>query len=220
MDFGEIAKSVRDQFVMVADAPVPFIASLLFAGWLIWLAVKHTFATRLENARSTIDLQDRQLQDYKDKLDGASPEQAKARLDALEQRIEDGFRALAPRRVSDEQRQAMVAILDAEHGNHVTIAQDAAIADARPLAQGIAAVFHAARWTTSSAMVMGLGNPPPSGVGLMVQDQNNLTPPQRAIYNALQAAGIAFDIQNGGVGINEPGGRQSVAEIIVTSPLA
>jgi hypothetical protein len=218
--FDSTVASVSQQFATVLAAPVPFLLVVGIVGIVIWRFLSHHYSGRLSAKDDLLTLRQAQLDDYKEKLSGASPDEAKARLDALEQRIEDGFKALAPRTLSDDQRQKLVEILDGLNGNHVIISQDAAVADARPLAQSIAAAFLAARWTASTPMVMGLGNPPPSGIGIKVPDQNNLSPPQRAIYDAFKAAGIPFDIQNGGAGINGPGRPVSVAEIVVTSRLA
>ena len=99
MDWGEISKNIWAQFATVANTPIPFFAALLFAGWLIWLAFRHTYATRLENLQSTVNLRDTQLQDYKDKLSGASAEEAKQRIDALEAIVA----SIAPRKLSDAQ---------------------------------------------------------------------------------------------------------------------
>ncbi len=64
MNSGEIASAIADQFVTVWSAPIPFLAAILFAGWLIWIYVKREYATRLANAQSTIDLLDRRLQTH------------------------------------------------------------------------------------------------------------------------------------------------------------
>jgi hypothetical protein len=55
---------------------------------VVWLIVNYSYSTILSNKNSQIELQDRQLSDYKQKLDGASPDQAKAKIDALEKTID------------------------------------------------------------------------------------------------------------------------------------
>lgn len=219
MDIDQIAQTIGTSFVTAWNAPIPFLAAML-VGWVIirWF-IKGQFETRLANADSTISLQDRQLNDYRDKLDGATPDEAKARLDALEQRFEERFNALAPRKLVDNQRQRMVEVLETMPGDHVTVAQDAAVADARILAQGIISAFNAARWTAEMPMVMGVGNPPASGIALRVNDPANLTAPQKVILKAFQEAGIEIDIQQGGAPHDMPGRPLSVAEILVTSRL-
>ena len=219
MDPDQLAAAVGRQFVTAWNAPVPFLAALL-AGWLIlrW-HIKGQFDTKLTNAQSTIDLRDRQLQDYKDKLDGATPDAAKARIDALEERIENRLNALEPRSISDNQRATMTAVLDSFAGCHVSIAYDAGLAEARTLAQKLTAAFHAARWTATNPMVIGVGNPPPSGIAFRVPEAENLTEPQRAILAAFRAAAIGIDVQGGYQNHQMPNEPLVIADIVVTSPL-
>lgn len=216
MDPGEIAKSIWEQFVTVGNAPVPFIAAVLFSGWLIWLAVRREYATRLANADSTQALLERQLQDYKDKLSGATPDEARARLDALEARID----AMGPRRLTAEQRQRMAVILDQHKGRAIEITSDASSADATQLARGLALAFNGSGWHTQTATALGIGNPPASGVGIIVPNPASLAPEQHAVAQALTAAGLAYDIQQGNLRQPNPFERpKPVAEILLTSRL-
>jgi hypothetical protein len=215
--FDSTVASVSQQFATVLAAPVPFLLVVGIVAFGIWKFLSHHYSGRISAKDDLIALKQAQVDDYKEKLSGASPDEAKARLDALEQRIEEGLEALAPRTLSEDQLQKIVQVLDGFSGSHVTVAHDAVVADAAPLARSLSAAFLAARWTTSMPIVMGLGNPPPSGIGVKVADRNNLTLPQQAICDALRSADIPFDIQQGGDGYNLPGRPVSVAEIVVTS---
>jgi hypothetical protein len=72
-----------------------------------------------------------------------------------------------------------------------------AVADARGLANDLKFAFQSNGWNVQSPMVMGLGNPPPTGIALHVADQNALTAPEFAVKSALEAARLEFDIQGG-----------------------
>jgi hypothetical protein len=61
MDPSSIAKEIADQFVTIWHAPVPFFIAVAIAGWLIWLAVRREYATRLANSNSTIDMLEKRL---------------------------------------------------------------------------------------------------------------------------------------------------------------
>jgi hypothetical protein len=76
-----------EQWAVVTAAPIPFAIAVVVAAGLIWLAVGWSYSGVLASKNGQIELQDRQLADYKQKLDGASPDQAKAKIDALERRV-------------------------------------------------------------------------------------------------------------------------------------
>ena len=56
MDFDTIAKSLAAQFVTAWHAPIPFLAALLLASYVIWKVVQREFSMRLANADSTIGM--------------------------------------------------------------------------------------------------------------------------------------------------------------------
>jgi hypothetical protein len=76
-----------EQWAVVTAAPIPFAKAVAIAGGLIWLAVGWSYSSILSGKSAQIELQDRQLADYREKLKGATPEQAKDKIDALEHTI-------------------------------------------------------------------------------------------------------------------------------------
>lgn len=215
MDWGQLAASIGEQLAFVVNAPVPFLAVALVMSWIIWHVVQREYATRLVNSASTIDLLSRQLQDYKDKTGSDTADEVKARIDALESRIEE----MAPRRVRENQRLAMVPLLDPFSGHAVSISSDAASADSAQLSRGLAEAFHSAGWLVQTPMILGLGDPPRSGIGVGVPNPAQLTPPQIAITNALRAANLEFDLQSRNTGhrLGDQNRPQDVAQIILSN---
>ena len=69
-----------------ANLPTFFVILVLMVG-AVWIVVNWSYSGVLASKNGQIELQDRQLADYKQKLDGASPEQAKAKIEALEKTI-------------------------------------------------------------------------------------------------------------------------------------
>jgi hypothetical protein len=222
MGIDELTKAITGEWVVIAHAPVTFFASLLVIAFALWKIIQWQYGAQLTNAQSALTLRDAQLQDYKDKLSGATPDEAKARMDALENRIDEilpQLAALSPRKVSKEQTQIMVRFLDKFPECWVEVASDAGSADADQMSKGLVAAFAGARWRVQTPMVMGVGNAPPSGVGLRVPDPVNLSPQQQAVADALTAADIAFDLQIGRVPSDWPGAPSPVAQIILTTRL-
>jgi hypothetical protein len=76
-----------EQWAVVTAAPIPFAIAVVVAAGLIWLAVGWSYSAVLSGKSAQIELQDRQLADYRDKLKGATPEEAKAKIDALEDKV-------------------------------------------------------------------------------------------------------------------------------------
>lgn len=213
MDFESIAQNVGTQISTVAKVPIPFLLAVLFSSWIIWSVLKHSYAVRLENAASIKDLLERQVQEYKDKLSGASPDEAKARMDALEARLD----SLAPRTLSSDRRNQMLRFLDNFRGCNISIAYDAAVPDARNFAQSLIATFNSAGWRVTAPMLMGISNPPSTGVGVIVQDPQRLTEPQKAVCAALSAIELPFDVMNG---LSDRGRMDIEVEIIVSQNLS
>jgi hypothetical protein len=215
---GDLLTTLRENWEVIARAPLAFAIWTAALAALCWAVLSHLKSNQIGDLESRLNLRDDEIAEYKRKLDGASPDEAKARIDALEQRVEDGFKALAPRDLSKEQKQKMIAALDRQRGHHVTVVQEAGVSDARLLSRKIADVFLAARWTTSTLTMLGFDDPPPGGIALMVMNPDSLNAPQIAIHEAFRAAGIEIDVKQGLEGIDEPDKPQSVAQIIITSP--
>jgi hypothetical protein len=69
-----------------ANLPTFFVILVLIIG-AVWFVVNWSYSGVLTSKTGQLELQDRQLADYKQKLNGANPEQAKSRIDDLEARL-------------------------------------------------------------------------------------------------------------------------------------
>jgi hypothetical protein len=63
-----------------ANLPTFFVILVLMVG-AVWVAFSWAYGGVLASKNGQIELQDRQLADYRDKLKGATPEEAKAKID-------------------------------------------------------------------------------------------------------------------------------------------
>ena len=184
---------------VVKAAPFPVFIFVLIAGAMGWLisnwyydAKVASLDSRLSSKDGEIALITRQRDEYKEKLGGASPDAAKARIEDLESKI----RFLMPRRISEEQRVRLVEILKRTAGK-VEIGADMSVADASGFASGLINAFNNAHWKTETPAVLGVSNPPPLGLGLIVPNPNSLTMSQKLVVEALRAAKVEFDLQEG-----------------------
>jgi hypothetical protein len=71
---------ILGQLAAVSNAPIPFFAALLIVAAFIWWAIDWRYSAVLSH-------RDAEISDYKTKLSGATPEQAKDKIESLEQTI-------------------------------------------------------------------------------------------------------------------------------------
>ncbi len=131
----------------------------------------------ISNKDSEIAFLKSQRDDYKDKLSGASPAEAKARIDHLEARLA----AIEPRRLTKEQRATLIAGLLIPIGDNptITIATE-------PTADALQLVVESS--------VFGVGARPRSGIQIAVPDADNLPPAAVAVQRAFASANIPYDL--------------------------
>ncbi|SCB37649.1 hypothetical protein GA0061098_1007157 [Bradyrhizobium shewense] len=80
-------QSLISGWPMIKANPVVFILILIAVVSALWIIFSWSYGSVLESKKSQIELLERQISDYKEKLHGASPDQAKAKIDALEQTL-------------------------------------------------------------------------------------------------------------------------------------
>jgi hypothetical protein len=83
----EWLSKIAQEWTVIQSAPLSVITVCAIIAVVIWSVVSGIYGIRLANKDGEISLLTRQRDDYKDKLGGASPDQAKAKMDALEKRI-------------------------------------------------------------------------------------------------------------------------------------
>jgi hypothetical protein len=196
-----------------ANLPL-FAVILVLLSVAIWWVVNWRYDGIVANKDSEITLLKGQRDDYKDKLNGATPDQAKAKMEALESRVatlEPRLAAIEPRRLTVDQRAALIARLKPPLGTSPTVSVAAeATGDNPQFAADFASVFRSAGgWTIVEPMVMGIGGRPPSGIAVTIPDINHPSPEIATIVRAFQTAKIEFDIRQG------PMMQGNAAEILI-----
>jgi hypothetical protein len=78
--FDDIVKYIVAEWRVIASAPVTFILAAAVIAMIVWWALSWGYGRENSLLRS-------QVADYKDKLSGATPVEAKAKIDALEKTI-------------------------------------------------------------------------------------------------------------------------------------
>ncbi|SRR5712692_259791 len=85
----DIISKFAEQAAVIKAAPYPFILAIAVAVGVIWYIVNYAYSTVLTSKNAQLELADRQIADYKQKLGGASPDEAKAQIDALDKQVSD-----------------------------------------------------------------------------------------------------------------------------------
>jgi hypothetical protein len=76
----QVIKYVLDEMRVIGDAPIVFAGTILVIAVVIWWVLNWRYSGIIKNKERTIAL-------YKNRLDGASPDEAKAKIDSLEGQI-------------------------------------------------------------------------------------------------------------------------------------
>jgi hypothetical protein len=155
---------------LIADAPLLFGAAVLLFGVIIWALLRWRYAAMIDNRNRIIAL-------YKARLDGATPDQARSRMDSLEGQVRSlkdrEWPKLAPAAVTDFER------VLASQGSHAVsvLLQDR---DSMFLARDLVDAFRRIGWKARRDTTM---NEIPDGLTVWPEDDV-----ARAIGNALTMA--------------------------------
>jgi len=99
--FEQFVQNVLGEVHLIAEAPLVFGAAVFFLGAIIWAMLRWRYSAMIEQRNRIIAL-------YKARLDGATPDQAKAKMDSLEGQVfslkNREWPKLAPAAVTDFER--------------------------------------------------------------------------------------------------------------------
>jgi hypothetical protein len=192
VSMGDFIKYIADEWHVIWQAPVTFIAAILAVCGLVWAAMEFRYRSVIDSLNERIRLRDDQIAQVREKVGTASPDEIRARIDQLEAQV----RGLAPPRLTEDQKQRLSGMLR-NHQGKCAIAHDVAAAPMRGLLADLIGSFRDAGWAITTPVVMGPGMHPSHGIGIKVSDANNLTAVQDGVLNAFRAAKIEFDLESG-----------------------
>lgn len=168
--FEQFVQYVLGEARLIAEVPVVFGAAVLFFGAIIWAVLRRRYSARIEHRNRIIAL-------YKARLDGATPDQARAKMDSLEGQVlslkNREWPKLTPAAVTDFER------ILASQGPHLVsvLPQDR---DSVFLARDLVDAFKRIGWKAKRETSM---NDIPDGLTVWPEDDV-----ARAICNALTMA--------------------------------
>ena len=194
----------------IAQAPVTFISLALVIGLMMYFLVRHQFADRIASMESRLQLKDDRISDYEGKLKGASPDEAAATIADLQRRLA----ALEPITLDEEQCRSVLATVSGAPSS-VSILHDSASGNmTKKMHSQLVDIFNRGGWRVRAPMVMGIGNPPPSGLAIIGHPESEEV---QIVVAAFRTAGIRFDLQPNPA---RPGqNEEAKVEILVTTPV-
>jgi len=174
-----------------------FAVILLLMLAAVWWFVNYVHGGSVSSRDSTISNKDSEIallrsqrDEYKNKLSGASPDEAKARIEALEARLS----AIEPRRLGQSTRAALVAALKSPSDPQYSVSISVDMTgDGRQYGSDLKEVLRDAKWAVADFSVL-TGVRPPSGIAISFADTNNPTPEAKLLMSTLRSANIPFDI--------------------------
>jgi hypothetical protein len=189
----------KQQWAAFWRAPFIMLPLILVAVVVTWQVIEAVHGTEIAGKDATIEALREEVTSYKNKLSGASPDQAKAQIDEAKAKI-DGLEArlvkLEPRTLSAQESSIISSSLKASgiSAGDIRLASDDGCADC---AQYAASFKEALKVTTWSILREELGGNirmgSPKGVAIVTQDPSNPLPEAKALADALVAAKIPFD---------------------------
>jgi hypothetical protein len=183
---------IAAEWLVISGAPFSFLAAIAVIAIVIFAFMNWWHGGTITTLEQRLKLKEDQLEDYKNKLDGRTPDEAKARLDALETRLSN----IEPRRLNDTQINELSLAVSKIKGQ-IAIAHDMAAPESRHLAGALVRAFGNGGWKVETPQVAGISNAPSGGIALRVPDRANLSEAQDAVLGALKAIGLQVEVQQG-----------------------
>jgi hypothetical protein len=187
MGWEQLLNHLSEEWQTITHAPLASAVVILIAFGITYGLNRAIFRVQIDSLESRLDLKDDQINDYKRKLDGASPEEAKGRMDALESRLH-ALLPLVPRRLTDEQRQAITQVAARMKGS-IAISFDQA-SNGALLSGDLQNAFSAALWSVYGTAHSGHTGPLDHGLGVTFESESD--PSVQATFEALRAARLDF----------------------------
>jgi hypothetical protein len=192
-------KDILEQLAVIREAPIPFLIVTLAIFGIVWFVINLRYSDIIASRDSTIQtlearikLRDDQLAD---KLHSTPPNEAQAIIKGLQDRIDK----ISPRRLDNLKRTALLQQLKLPPGvaYQIDIMHDGACSDCNLFAADFSTLFKESGWAVRNGMVIGPGQLPPSGVGIIVENPSALSEPAKAAVGAMKSTGIQFDLLKG-----------------------
>jgi hypothetical protein len=189
----ELLDRFLSQMSQLQTVWMPFVVGLFIVGVVIWRILKHHYQGRLDTKDDLIKLKDGQVQDYKDKLSGATPDEARQQIDDLQQQV---GRLTKQRKLTPEQRKIIserVAQTEPPGENYADVIYLHTAHETAVFADDIAEALRNGGWSVHPDFTIGgQSRLSKRGLAIAVPNMNDRAPYALALGDALEKAGLSF----------------------------
>jgi hypothetical protein len=191
------------QFSAVLSSPVVLVLAIVIGAGAIWGALHLSYETILGNKDRHIALLERRVAEYRDAVSGATADEARRRIDAMELELQTLRLRLHPRRLTQEQRQAVIDRSRLPAGAQprgLTVVIEMNCSDCAAFAESLVAALRDSQgWSVNTIAAATFADRSPTGLAIRVSSE--LRPPPEAVVlqRALRSARLDFRTFSGNV---------------------
>jgi hypothetical protein len=194
------------QLSAVVASPVVLVLAIVVAAGAIWGALHLSYQTILGNKDRHIALLERRVAEYRDAVSGATADDARRRIEAMELELQTLRLRLHPRRLTQEQRQAVIDRSRLPAGaqpRSLTVVVEENCSDCATFAESLVAALRSSEgWSVNTIAAATPADRSPTGLAIRVTSE--LRPPPEAVVlqRALRSARLDFRTFSGNVDPN------------------
>jgi hypothetical protein len=211
--------TIQKEWSVIRTAPWSIAAVTFVVIAAVWFLISQINSATFAAKDATIETFRAQNQSYKEKLNGASPEEASARIKLLEERLSkvEG-RNIDPNKLSAA-RETLSKLAGGPY--YLSVASDMVCADCSSYSDQIVSIFSQPPWSIRTPIVGGPTGKSPKGLSVLIPDPKNIPKEVTVIIDAFKAAGFAFDVKSGGDAFVDPFGKvdysKRIPEILIST---
>ena len=191
-------EELKREVKAVASAPIMAGSFAIFLIVLIWGLTHWSYRSVISSKDSYIASLERRIAEYRHNLNGASPEEARHRFEAMELELKALRIRLRPRRLTDAQRQALSDRSRRPHGTpsrSITLKIHEDCSDCAAFAAELAGALRLSEnWTVGSQPLTQEEGRPPLGLGVRVAEPTRPSQEAVVLQQALRSADLPFNI--------------------------
>jgi hypothetical protein len=189
-------EDLRREAKVVAAAPILFAGIVAVAAVVIWGVLHWSYQATLSAKDRHVAMLERRVAAYRESASGATPDEARRRIEALETELKTLRLRLQPRRLTAAQRQTILDHSRLPAGARpyaLSVLYEADCGDCKPFAEDLASALQASEgWQADMEVFAPPIERPRYGLGIRVPDPLRPSPQAVFLQGALRSAGLGF----------------------------
>lgn len=191
-------ETIKKEWSVIRGAPWSFIFVTATIAATIFAFINYVNSATIAAKDATIQTLTAAVTSYKDKLNGASPDEAKGKITQLESRLkefesslEGRIKNIEPRHLSEDQKRIIKSYINTISGE-ATIATELGCGECIQYADEFQSTLQNSGWKVRLSLGALLSAASPTGIAVIIPNNSNKISNSIAIINSLRDANIAF----------------------------